>query len=192
VSQENERMRISNDLHDGIGQQLLLIKNKLVRSNDNNVKLMVENAIDEIRTISRDLHPFQLQELGITKAIEYALVNIDENTNLFISSEIDNIDNIFSPEHEVNIYRIVQESLTNVIKHAEAEAIKVSIMKLNKLIIITIKDNGVGFDFQEKFKNLKSLGLKTLLERTKFLDGQMKVQSSINHSTLLEYQFPIK
>ncbi|MFT6049447.1 MAG: signal transduction histidine kinase, partial [Patiriisocius sp.] len=49
-----------------------------------------------------------------------------------------------------------------------------------------------GFDFQEKFKNLKSLGLKTLLERTKFLDGQMKVQSSINHSTLLEYQFPIK
>jgi signal transduction histidine kinase len=153
---------------------------------------MVENAIDEIRTISRDLHPFQLQELGITKAIEYALVNIDENTNLFISSEIDNIDNIFSPEHEVNIYRIVQESLTNVIKHAEAEAIKVSIMKLNKLIIITIKDNGVGFDFQEKFKNLKSLGLKTLLERTKFLDGQMKVQSSINHSTLLEYQFPIK
>jgi signal transduction histidine kinase len=192
VSQENERMRISNDLHDGIGQQLLLIKNKLVRSNDNNVKLMVENAIDEIRTISRDLHPFQLQELGITKAIEYALVNIDENTNLFISSEIDNIDNIFSPEHEVNIYRIVQESLTNVIKHAEAEAIKVSIMKLNKLIIITIKDNGIGFDFQEKFKNLKSLGLKTLLERTKFLDGQMKVQSSINHSTLLEYQFPIK
>jgi signal transduction histidine kinase len=192
VSQENERIRISNDLHDGIGQQLLLIKNKLVRSNDDNVKLMVENAIDEIRTISRDLHPFQLQELGITKAIEYALVNIDENTNLFISSEIDNIDNIFSPEHEVNIYRIVQESLTNVIKHAEAEAIKVSIMKLNKLIIITIKDNGVGFDFQEKFKNLKSLGLKTLLERTKFLDGQMKVQSSINHSTLLEYQFPIK
>jgi len=192
VSQEKERIRISNDIHDGIGQQLLLIKNKLIKSNDDSVRLMVENAIDEIRTISRDLHPFQLQELGITKAIEYALVNIDENTNLFICSEIDNIDNIFSPEHEVNIYRIVQESLTNVIKHAKAKAIKVSVMKLNKVIIITIKDNGVGFNFQEKFKNLKSLGLKTLLERTKFLDGHMKVQSVINNGTLLEYQIPVK
>ncbi len=192
VSQEKERIRISKDLHDGIGQQLLLIKNKLIKSKDDGVKLMVENAIDEIRTISRDLHPFQLQELGITKAIEYALANVDENTNLFISSEIDNIDSQFSPEQEVNIYRIVQESLTNIIKHAKAEAIKVSVMKLSKLIIITVKDNGTGFDFLEKRKNIKTLGLKTLQERTKFLNGQMKVQSIKNGGTLLEFQIPVK
>lgn len=190
VSQEEERIRISKDLHDGLGQQLLLIKNKLVTSQDDGIKKLVENAIDEVRTISRDLHPFQLQELGITKAIEYALTNIDENTDLFISSEIDEIDDIFSPEQEVNIYRIVQESLTNVIKHANAGAIKVSVMKLSKLIVITIKDNGVGFNFSEKSKNIKSLGLKTLLERTKFLKGQMKVQSVKANGTLLEFQIP--
>ncbi len=192
VSQEKERIRISKDLHDGLGQQLLLIKNKLIKSEDNGVKVMVENAIDEIRTISRDLHPFQLQELGITKAIIYALENIDENTNLFISSEIDNIDNLFSPEQEVNVYRIVQESLTNVIKHANAEAIKVSVMKLSKLIVITVKDNGIGFEFSEQYRNMHSLGLKTLSERTKFLDGQMRVQSIKNNGSMLEFQIPIK
>lgn len=191
VSQEEERKRISKDLHDGLGQRLLLIKNKVISNGDDATKKMVDHAIDEVRTISRDLHPFQLQEMGITKAIQHTLTQIDENTTLFISSEIDNIDNLFSPEQEVNIYRIVQESLNNVLKHAKAEASKVSIKKLANNIVISIKDNGEGFDFSEKYQDIKSLGLKTLLERTKFLNGQMKVQSKINNGTSLEFQFPI-
>src|SRR5690606_19201715 len=73
VSQEGERRRISKDLHDGIGQQLLVIKNMLMASGDEDTKKMVDYTIEEVRTISRDLHPFQLQELGITKAIEYTI-----------------------------------------------------------------------------------------------------------------------
>ncbi|PKA83180.1 histidine kinase/DNA gyrase B/HSP90-like ATPase [Ulvibacter sp. MAR_2010_11] len=191
VSQEEERKRISKDLHDGLGQQLLLIKNKVVANGDEATKKMVDTAIEEVRTISRDLHPFQLQEMGITKAIQHSLTQIDENTTLFISSEIDNIDNLFSPEQEVNIYRIVQESLNNILKHAKAEASKVSVKKFANNIVISIKDNGDGFDFSEKYQDIKSLGLKTLLERTKFLNGQMKVQSKINNGTTLEFQFPV-
>ena len=108
ISQEEERKRISKDLHDGIGQQLLLIKNKLIRNEDPDTIKMVEEAIEEVRGVSRDLHPFQLQELGITKAIEMTLTQIDENTTLFISSEIENIDHIFDKKQEVNLYRIVQ------------------------------------------------------------------------------------
>lgn len=191
ASQEEERKRISKDLHDGLGQQLLLIKNKLIASGDEVTKKMVDATIDEVRSISRDLHPFQLQELGITKAIEYTINLIDENTTLFISAEIDNIDNIFSPEEEVNIYRIVQESLSNILKHAKAEAGKVSVKKIANNILISIKDNGVGFDFSEKYQDRKSLGLKTLLERTKFLKGQMKVSSKKDAGTVLEFQFPV-
>ncbi|MAN59983.1 MAG: hypothetical protein CMC08_09140 [Flavobacteriaceae bacterium] len=191
VSQEEERKRISKDLHDGLGQHLLLIKNKLMTTGDEETKKMVDHTIDEVRTISRDLHPFQLQEMGITKAIEHTLTQIDENTTLFISSDIENIDNLFSPEKEVNIYRIVQESLNNVIKHAHAEASKVSVKRLTNTILISIQDNGVGFDFSEKYQDAKSLGLKTILERTKFLNGQMKVQSKINNGTTLVFQFPI-
>ena len=191
ISQEGERRRISKDLHDGIGQQLLVIKNKLMASGDDDTKKMVDHTIEEVRAISRDLHPFQLQELGITKAIEYTINQIDENTTLFISAEIDNIDNIFSKEDEVNIYRIIQESLSNILKHAHAEAGKVSVKKFTNNILISIRDNGVGFDFTEKYQDVKSLGLKTLLERTKFLKGQMKVTSKKQTGTILEFQFPL-
>lgn len=191
ASQELERKRISKDLHDGLGQRLLVLKNKLVANGDEDSKKMVDTTIEEVRSISRDLHPFQLQELGITKAIEHTLTQIDENTTLFISSEIENIDNLFTQEQEVNIYRIVQESLSNTIKHANAEASKVSIKKLSNSVIMTIRDNGIGFDFSEKLHNIKSLGLKTLLERTKFLNGKMKVHSKKAAGTLIEFQFPL-
>jgi len=187
-SQENERIRISKDLHDGIGQKLLILKNKLEETEN---KQLVNETIEEVRTISRDLYPFQLQEMGITKAIEHTITQIDENTTLFISSEIDNIDYIFKKEQEVNIYRIVQESLSNIIKHAKAEASKVSIKRLADKIIISIKDNGVGFDFNDKYQETNSLGLKTLLERTKFLSGQMKIQSKKGDGTLIEFTFPV-
>ncbi len=190
-SQENERKRVSKDLHDGLGQKLLIIKNKLINSENNATKELVEETIEEVRSISRDLYPFQLQELGITKAIEYTITQIDENTSLFISSEIENIDNLFTKEQEVNIYRIVQESLSNIIKHAQAEASKVSIEKMTNSILISIKDNGIGYNFSEKYNDSKSLGLKTLLERTKFLNGQMKVHSKKGDGTLIEYTFPI-
>src|SRR5690606_28400417 len=191
ISQEGERRRISKDLHDGVGQQLLVIKNMLMASGDEDTKKMVDYTIEEVRTISRDLHPFQLQELGITKAIEYTINLIDENTALFISAEIDNIDNIFSKEDEVNIYRIIQESLSNILKHAHAEAGKVSVKKFTNNILISVRDNGIGFDFPEKYQDVKSLGLKTLMERTKFLKGQMKVTSKKDTGTVLEFQFPL-
>lgn len=191
ASQEIERRRISKDLHDGVGQQLLVIKNRLMSFGDDEIKNLVDSTIEEVRSISRDLHPFQLQEMGITKAIEFTINQIDENTNLFISSEIDNIDNIFSKEDEVNIYRIIQESLSNILKHAKAEASKVSVKKLHNNIIISIRDNGIGFDFGDKYQDTKSLGLKTLLERTKFLNGQMKVTSKKDSGTLIEFQFPL-
>ncbi|GEQ85164.1 hypothetical protein ULMS_06720 [Patiriisocius marinistellae] len=191
ISQEEERKRISNDLHDGLGQRLLVLKNKLIANGDLESQKMVDTTIEEVRTITRDLHPFQLQELGITKAIEYTISEIDENTGLFISSEIDNIDNVFTKEQEVNIYRIVQEALSNVVKHAAAEATKLTVTKAMSSVIIAIRDNGSGFDFPEKYQDTKSLGLKTLLERTKSLNGQMKVQSRKENGTLLEFQFPI-
>lgn len=192
ISQEEERGRISKDLHDGLGQQLLLIKNKLIQKNDPETKVMVETAIEDVRSISRDLHPFQLQEFGITRAIELTLNQVDENTPLFISAELDNIDNVFDKKQEMNLYRIVQEAMTNILKHAQAEAGKVMLIKEKGGVKLEIKDNGIGFDFSEKYQNIHSLGLKTLLERTKFLNGQMKVISKRNIGTTLEFYFPIK
>ncbi len=191
LSQEKERKRISSDLHDSIGQRLLILKNKLFKAKDEESKEMVEETIEEVRTISRNLYPFQLQELGITKAILQNISQIDENTSLFISSDIDDIDNVLSKEKEVNLYRIIQESLNNIIKHAKAEAGKISIKKHNKYIHIVIKDNGEGFDFQKELYAQRSMGLKTLLERTKYLNGQVSVFSKKGEGTQLDFKIPI-
>ena len=191
LSQEEERRRISKDLHDSLGQKLLLIKNRIRKSEDTETQELVDNTIDEVRSISRNLHPFQLQEMGITKAIEYTINQIDENTHLFISAEIDNIDSCFDKKQEVNLYRIVQESLSNIVKHAKAEAGKVTLKKEKDQVRLTIKDNGQGFDFQEKYQNTSSLGLKTLLERTRLLEGQMKVTSKPKSGTTIKFQFPL-
>ncbi len=191
VSQEEERKRVSKDLHDSIGQSLLLIKNKIILNKDDGTKDIVDSAIEEVRSISRALHPFQLEELGITKAVENVIRQVDETTDIFVSSEIDTIDALFSQEKEVNIYRIVQESLNNIIKHAEAKAVRVDIIKKNRSVVMTIKDNGVGFDFSERYNDFKSLGLKTLKERTKFLNGIMSVDSEKSKGTTLEFRIPI-
>lgn len=192
LAQEDERKRVSKDLHDGIGQSLLLIKNKVVLNKDETAKNLVENAIEEVRSISRALHPFQLQELGITKAIQNIFYQVDESTELFITSEIDPIDGLFSIQQEVNLYRMVQESLNNVIKHSKATAIKFSITKNEKKIHLSLRDNGVGFDFSEKYNDFNSLGLKTLKERTRLLNGIMKIDSQTGKGTAIEFIIPLK
>jgi len=189
-AQEEERKRVSKDLHDGIGQSLLLIKNKIVLQKDEATKTMVENAIEEVRSISRALHPFQLQEMVITKAIQNILRQFDETTDLFISAEIESIDNLLQIHQEVNVYRIVQESLNNVLKHAKASAIKVTVKKRPTSIVLVIQDNGIGFDFSERYNDFNSLGLKTLKERTRFLNGTMKINSQTQKGTKLEFIIP--
>lgn len=189
-AQEAEKERISKDLHDGIGQSLLLIKNKVILSKDMGSQKVVNEAIEEVRSISRALHPFQLKELGLTRAIETVVNQIDENSELFINQELENIDGLVSEEHEVHIYRIVQETFNNILKHAEAKAVKIELQKSSNTIRLSIEDNGVGFDFSERYSDFKSLGLKTLKERTKLLRGVMEVISEKGNGTTFIFSFP--
>jgi signal transduction histidine kinase len=189
-AQEVEKERISKDLHDGLGQSLLLIKNKVVLSNDEGSQKAVNDAIEEVRSISRALHPFQLRELGLTRAIENVVSQIDESSDLFINQEVENIDGLIEEDNEVHIYRIVQESFNNIIKHAQAKAVKLELKKSSSKILLTIKDNGVGFDFSERYNDFNSLGLKTLKERTKLLNGIMEVNSEKGSGTTFTFSFP--
>ncbi len=191
LSQEEERKRISKDLHDGLGQNLLLIKNSLTMAGDDHNKNMVGEAIDEVRAISQALHPFQLQELGLTKAIENMVVQIDRNSTLFISAEIDNIDKFFDKEDSLNIYRIIQESFNNVLKHSGAEATKIKIKKDEAQVKISIQDNGKGFNVSEKLRDLKCMGLKTLKERVRSLKGVLRITSKTETGTELQFTFPV-
>lgn len=178
VSQDLERKRISKDLHDSLGQSLLLVKNKM--SNENSeAKGLLNNAIDEMRNVSRSLYPFQLKEVGITSAINNLIDELDKNyPETYIFGDIDDIDGVLSIEQELNLFRVIQECFSNVIKHAKAKSAKIHLEKKEQEIVIILQDNGIGFDFSKKFQNLKSLGLKTIKERVRFLNGILRVDSN--------------
>lgn len=176
-NQEEERKRISKDLHDGLGQSLLLIKNKVALTKDDSTGQLLDTAISELRSIARSLHPMQLEKLGLSLAIEQLLNQIDRETDLFVSSEIEQINGVLSKDQELHLYRILQECLNNVLKHAEASAIRVSFGQEENKVSLKIEDNGKGFDFSERFQDFQSLGLKTLKERTASMQGTMKVSS---------------
>ncbi|WP_347174205.1 ATP-binding protein [Polaribacter uvawellassae] len=193
LSQEEERKRISKDLHDSLGQSLLLIKNKVSLKSDDKTKELVNNAIEEMRSISRVLHPFQLEDIGISKALENLIIQLDESyENTYIFGDIDDIKSLLNPQQEVNLFRIIQECLSNIIKHAKADSAKVILINDKKSITISIKDNGVGFDFSEKYNDFRSLGLKTIKERVKFLKGSLKIDSVKNQGTTFNIIFPVK
>lgn len=190
-SQENERSRIAIELHDSISQQLTLIKRKAQNSKQEEISALTNNTLEEVRTISRGLYPPLLKQLGLTESISQLLLDIDQETNLFVSTEVSNIDLYFNEVQALNCYRFVQECITNVIKHAEAKAISLNVIENKNSILIIIQDNGNGFSLSEaRAKN--SFGLKTIYERVRILNGVLSIKSKISLGTKITAKIPKK
>ena len=188
-SQEEERARISKDLHDSVGQQLTLIKQKLQEQGKTAISELTHKALEEIRHITRGLYPSIIKQLGMSGSIEQLLYDVDEQTDLFVSADIDDIDDLFDENQALHIYRFVQKNISNIIKLAFAKAFSVTIQKEKKTIQIIIKDNGKGFEVSEKQKH-HSLGLKTMEERIRILAGIVTIESSPTSGTVTTAQIP--
>jgi len=191
LSQEEERIRIARELHDSVGQQLTLIKIKSQKLNQDELTVLSNNALEEVRSISRNLYPALLKQLGLTKSIIQLINEYDEQTELFFSMDIDDIDTFFNESKSLNIYRLVQECLTNIVKHAKARAVSVNIKIEDKRILTLISDNGKGFDVNDS-KKKNSLGLKTIFERIRIMDGKISVDSELNKGTSFIFLIPLK
>ncbi len=198
ASQESERRRIAAELHDSLGQNLLIIKNRAligankVANTDAVLKQLDEisstasYAIEEVRTIAHNLHPYQLERLGLTSALESVIEKVSDSAAIRFSLEIDSVDNLFSPEEEINIYRIVQESLNNIIRHSGATKAKVFIKRDRQRLNLQIEDNGKGFDAHAATIDLNrtgGLGLQDITERTRMLGGKCAIHSVPNGGT---------
>ncbi|WP_422105661.1 two-component regulator propeller domain-containing protein [Winogradskyella sp.] len=188
-AQEQERIRISGELHDSIGQSLLMVKNKILFNSDYKTVDMVDEIIDEVREMSRNLHPFKLQEMGLTDTINSNIDSIDEHQDIFITTEIDDIDGLFKPEQEINIFRLIQESFNNILKHSNAKSAQIQINNFKDHISIVITDNGKGFNVEKEQQSKSKIGLKTLQERVSILNGTFKVVSS-KRGTILYFNIP--
>lgn len=213
ASQEAERKRIAAELHDGLSQSLVIIKNRALMGLRAPVSLerataQLEeiadssvSAIDEVREIAYALRPFHLDRLGLTKAIVEMAEKVGEAHHLQTDSNLTPLEGLWSPETEINLYRIVQESLNNVVKHAQATKCRITALRHGPTVTLEIADNGRGFVTAEreprtvkgetgklllKKQNPKSgFGLLGMAERVRLLGGQWQIQATPGAGTTI-------
>lgn len=197
--QELERHRLSMDMHDGLGQRLAGIKIKLenlskyemeeTRRTIQEVKSEFREVIEEIRSMSMNVSPTILSDLGLVAAITLLGNRFKENNKIeFDYSVLGDFDH-FPAKKALNIYRIVQEGLNNIAKHAKATITKLALIEKEGFILILLEDNGVGFN-QEKVNFSKGNGLSNMRQRTLMLNGDFNIETGINSGTILMIKIP--
>ncbi len=194
-SQESERKRIAGELHDSLGQNLLIVKNRaelgqLAAHKDPEMLEQFEwivssaaQSIEEVREIAQNLRPYHLDRLGLTKALEVMIEKVAATTRIRFVSELVPLDDLFSKEDAITLYRVVQESLNNIVKHAQASEVRVSIERLTDSVTLTIKDNGRGFLLSDAAARASGFGLAGMAERVRMLGGEWRIDSQEGQGT---------
>jgi signal transduction histidine kinase len=201
-AQEKERKKISREMHDGIGQNLSIVKMNLEMAAQKNGKPnedfnstinLINESIQELKKLSMDVRPSILDDLGLVPALRWYIKNCASSTNAKIIFTGD-IECRLSPGIETNIYRIVQEALSNTLKHSKANKINISLKNGNNEIFLSIKDDGQGFDIEKYLKTrLKDnqLGIISIQERVTLMNGTFHIDSKIGEGTTKEIKIPV-
>jgi signal transduction histidine kinase/ligand-binding sensor domain-containing protein len=196
-SQEVERKRIAAELHDSLGQLLLIIKNRAELSRRflqdpkkaleqiEHIEATAAESIKEVRHIAYDLRPYQLDEIGLTQALRDLVKNVSSSCEVSITASIAQIDDLYSVDEAINMYRIVQEALNNIVRHSGASEASVTLTRNDDHISLAIADNGRGFTEDDKENNYerRGFGLTGLAERARILGAVLTIQSSPGQGT---------
>lgn len=206
ASQEKERKLIAYELHDSLVQELLVAKNKAaiaVRNpsgSDENKRYFREISdvlsisMEKVREISHKLKPYEIERFGLTHSLETLVNKINNNSNVRFNYKAVDIDGIFSEEDEVNIFRIIQESINNIIKHSYANNARIDISKDSDIVYILINDNGKGFENDSDNGSCKrnSFGLNGISERVSLMNGKTEIISRKGYGTSINISVPLK
>lgn len=173
---ESDRKRIASDLHDSIGNELITLKRT---ASDEQVELKekIDFLMETIRSISRNLHPALFERIGLKITVEQLVERIQYLENFLITAEIDYSKGLDSSS-ELQVYRIIQEALTNMLKHSNAVAGKLVIEEKALSVDIEIKDNGKGFNVEETLQNPKAFGIHNIIERVNAINGTIDYTST--------------
>src|SRR6185369_2902092 len=203
-AQEAERRRISRELHDQVGQILTAVKMNLyslhqkctaaeiVASIEDNMKV-IDEAVDQVRDLSVDLRPHLLDDFGLVVALRWYLSRQTKRGGVvaeFIAESLSE-DDRFPSELETACFRIVQEGLTNVVRHAKANRVSVLIERSGPELILRISDDGAGFDMSVLRNGSATLGLRGMEERAQALGGSINIDSASQRGTEICVRFPI-
>ena len=202
---EDERRRIAVNLHDSLGQILVAIKHHALlaiqrpadgqglRLRLDEISGATSQAIEEVRQITLGLRPYQLDRLGLTQAIRASVGRASGNGSILFASRVEDIDGLFDKDAEIHVYRIVQEAVTNVVKHSVATEAAVVIKKKPGVVSLSIRDNGKGFDPAKPSSQPHDVGygLSGIAERVRILGGTLTIDSRPGQGSSLSVEVPL-
>jgi signal transduction histidine kinase len=202
-SQEQERARLAAELHDGLAQQLQLIRNRAELALDRHrpdenaarellaISATASRAISSVRAITRGLRPPEIDQLGLTQALRWLAELVASSFRGKLEARVDGVDGVLSREDEVHVYRVAQEALNNAVKHGEASEITFEVERRPDAVHLSIYDDGRGFNPEAVAANPHSgSGLKTLKERAVMLGGALELRSEPGVGTRLTLRVP--
>lgn len=206
AAQEAERQRIARDLHDETGQALTAIgmglrglssklgpRNKEALNTLHKLETLTADSLKELQHLMTDLRPSHLDDLGLSAALRWYAGKIQEHSSLNIRVDIHGEECELDDAMKITVFRIIQESLNNIIKHSQAAHVNIHLHFEEKNVRISVMDNGVGFDLQQvqqRRSNRPSLGLAGMEERAALLGGKVMVHSRPGYGTEVEALIP--
>jgi len=204
-SQENERKRLAGELHDGIGQQLLIIGNWARLALDappasdqprSSLQMITDTAtesIREVRALTQELQPYNIEYLGLSEALDTMLQRMGDASGVIFATDIEPVDELLSADWGINLYRIVQEAANNVVKHAQASRAQVTLKRHPHSLHLSIADDGRGLPpgALAGSSGGGGFGMRSLAARTRLLGGRHQVESKPGAGTTITVEIPI-
>lgn len=202
--QDETMKNIAQELHDNIGQMLSVVKLSLAilpiekeHPSSEHIKVLKTNlnqAIVDLANLTKGLHSERITRVGLTESIRFELANLEKSNLLKIEADIEE-DLVYPDEKKTVIaFRIFQELLNNVLKHAAATELEVKVNQTNQVIKIVMKDNGKGFNLEEKQQSADSsagLGLRNLFNRAKLIGANLNYNTAIGKGTVVTIELPV-
>jgi signal transduction histidine kinase len=199
TTQESERKNLSRELHDAVGQSLSAVQFELhdlavvlgqgqdqLRNRVNRIRELVEASLAMIRNMARLLRPAVLDDLGLAAALEGQARDISRSTGVRISVQAEDLSEDLPDEHKICLFRIVQEALNNVCRHANADSVDITLATSDSTVAMAIQDDGRGF----RPGQTKGLGLIGMQERVESLGGTLAIRSEPGKGTRIEAHLP--
>jgi two-component system sensor histidine kinase DegS len=206
-SLEAERERLYRDVHDGPAQVLANAIfeveylervaerapseiRQTLRTELSNLKGHFRSSLDSVRGMIYDLRPPELSELGLAEAMRNYAAEWEARCGITVASRLDTVDTGLSPMEELAIYRVMQEALQNVHKHARASAVGMAWSRANESWVLHVTDDGMGFDLVKAARHKKSVGLLSMRERAELIGGSLQIQSTPGKGTAVTLLLP--
>jgi two-component system, NarL family, sensor kinase len=206
--QEDERRRLAHELHDGLGQTLTALTNQLERLQQKldgpaagelaprlaDAVEMARLALNETRELSRLLRPPVLDDLGLAAGLSWLARTLEQRAGLHVELQLTGIEARLDPELETLVFRIIQEALTNVLRHAGTDRARVSVSRSADLLVLRISDAGRGFQAQAALAGGEAAtgsGLRGMRDRLELFGGRLEIVSALGQGALVSVSIPL-